>query len=181
MAVADVQFSFREKSMKSDIGVGVCTLVVRGRKLLVAERIGKRGNGFLAVPGGVQDKGESWLKTGLRELGEEAGNDIKVIIRTKDKVACGSESDVPLFVTNNVLSNGSHWVTVWLRAEWQWGEAVNAEPEKKKDWVWMSVEEIMDDPRMAEGKKAWLASEFHDALHWFPLPEITKFRDILGV
>jgi len=165
--------------MTRDIGVGVCLLIVKEKKLLVAERIGDTGKGCLAVPGGVQEKSETWERTGLRELSEEAGYGIKVIIRPANWPSVRSESNVPLFVTNNVLSNGSHWITVWLRAEWSSGEPFNSEPTKKKEWVWMTLDEITEDARMRAGKMAWMGGDFHDALHWLPLPELHKFRDKL--
>lgn len=167
--------------MKRDIGVGVCLLVAKEKKLLVAERIGDTGKGYLAVPGGVQEKGEPWERTAVRELSEEAGHAIKVIIRPASWPQIRSESNLPLFVTNNVLANGGHWITVWLRAEWQAGEPVNAESDKKKEWVWMTLDEITDDPRMRAGRVAWVSGEFDDALHWLPLPELHKFRDKLGL
>lgn len=166
-----------------DIGVGVCVLVVdpATKKLLVAERIGKFGRGYLACPGGHQEKNERWETTALRELAEEAGDQIKVIIRPNYGPTFSSESAMPLFVTNNVLDNGAHYITVWLRGEWVSGEPKNAEPTKKKDWMWMTLSEITEDPRMRAGVEAWVTGKFHDALHWLPLSEIHRFRDKLGL
>jgi 8-oxo-dGTP diphosphatase len=164
-----------------NIGVGVCLLIVRDKKLLVAERTGEFGKGYLACPGGHQEKNESWEQSGSRELVEEAGSVIKVELKPNTFPNVRSESNIPIFVTNNVLSNAAHYVTIWLRAVWLAGEAINAEPTKKKEWVWMKLEEITDDPRMRPGKEAWTGGTFHDALHWLPLPELYKYRDRLGL
>lgn len=167
--------------MKRDIGVGVCLLVVCSKKLLVAERLGQFGKGYLACPGGHQEKGERWDQTAIREMVEEVGSLIKVNIRPNYEPNVSSESNIPLFVTNNVLDNGAHYITVWLRAEWLAGEAINKEPTKKSSWIWLSLDEIVDDPRMRAGKEAWTSGTFHDALHWMPLPELFRYRDRLGL
>ena len=167
--------------MKRDIGVGVCLLVVKDKKLLVAERIGKFGKGYLACPGGHQEKYERWEQTALRELVEEAGAELKVNIRPNSWPQLRSESNVPLFVTNNVLGNGAHYITVWLRADWLAGEPKNMEPTKKTDWKWLSLDEIIQDPRMRAGREAWASGDFHDALHWLPFPELYKYRERIGL
>lgn len=171
------------ETMIRDIGVGVCLLVVdpSSKRLLVGERIGNFGRGYLACPGGHQEKDEHWEQTALRELVEEAGTDLKVIIRPNSWPTLASESTSPLFVTNSILANGAHYITIWLRGEWQSGEPKNAEPTKKKEWEWMTLAQINDDPRMRPGVEAWIAGKFHDALHWLPLPEIHRYRDKLGL
>lgn len=163
------------------IGVGVCLLVVRDKKLLVAERTNEFGKGYLACPGGHQEKSETWEQTANRELVEEVGPSIKIELKPNTYPNIRSESNIPIFVTNNVLSNTTHYVTIWLRAVWLAGEAINAEPSKKKEWVWMTLDEIIDDPRMRLGKEAWIGGTFHDALHWLPLPELYKHRNKLAL
>jgi|SRR5579859_2429371 len=164
-----------------EIGVGVCLLVVRDKKILVSERIGSFGRGYMCCPGGHQEKNERWEQTALRETAEEAGHKIKVAIRPVYWPGHVSESNIPLFVTNNILAGGKHYITIWLHAEWLSGEPINAEPSKKKGWEWKTVQEIIDDPRMQAGVAAWLDGKFHEALHWIPLPEIFKYKDRLGL
>jgi 8-oxo-dGTP diphosphatase len=163
------------------VGIGVCLLVVREKKLLVAERIGDFGHGCLAVAGGHAEYKETWQQAALRELYEEAGADIKVVIEPTDLPVWKSESNVPIFVTNNVLEGGKHYVTIWMKAKWLSGEAQNREPTKKKDWEWKTFAEIIKDDRMKDGVAAWLANDFHDSLHWMPLPELFKYREKIGI
>jgi 8-oxo-dGTP diphosphatase len=171
----------QSENIMREIGVGVCILVVKEKKLLVAERIGHFGKGYLACPGGHQEKNEQWEQTALRELAEEAGSEIKVDIIPCTKQKMRSESNVPLFVTNNVLENNFHYITIWLRANWIAGNPKNTEPNKKSDWQWMTFDEIINDPRFRSGREAWTGGVFHDALHWLPLPELYKYRDRIGI
>lgn len=164
-----------------NVGIGVCLLVTRAKKLLIAERLSAHGKGYLACPGGHQEKNERWDQAAIRELREEAGYSLKVNIVPNYSVYFKSESNIPIFVTNNILENGSHYVTVWLRSYWIAGEAVNSEPSKKKDWEWKTFDEIVKDPRMQAGKEAWLGGGMHDALHWIPLPEIYRHRERIGL
>lgn len=167
--------------MKKYVGVGVCLLIIKDKQFLVAERIGKFGTGCLAVPGGHQEKNELWAETALRELQEEAGSNLNVKIRPFSLPTEPTESNVPFFITNNILSHGSHYLTVWLVADWISGVPINAEPHKKNDWFWITLDEIIKHEKLKIGKQFYELGKFHDSLHWIPISEITKHRQQIGL
>lgn len=160
-----------------NLTVGVCVLVVKNRRLLVARRRNEFGRNFLCVPGGHHEFGESIVGCGLRELVEEAGGELKVEIAPKYVYATAAESGLVWFTTNCMLE-GRHCLTSWLHARWVSGNPVQAEPNKKDPWQWMSLDDIIADGRCEDKIRS---GEPCPAFHWIPVPELLFYRNLLGI
>ena len=66
-------------------------------------RKGSHGAGEYALPGGHLEVGESWEQCALREVLEETGLRLQ---RARF-----------VFVTNNLVDSGAHYVTIFMRAD----------------------------------------------------------------
>ena len=102
--------------------VGVGIFLIKDNKLLLGRRKGSHGAGEYGLPGGHLELNESFEGCVIRELGEEAGTDIKI---KTPKFLC---------VTNLRKYAPRHYVDIGMLAEWVSGEAVVAEPDKKEPW-----------------------------------------------
>jgi 8-oxo-dGTP diphosphatase len=72
------------------------------------KRQGSHGEGTWSIPGGHLEFGESFEAAATREVSEETGMEIE---------------NIQYFATtNDVFSEGKHYVTVWLRADWKANE-----------------------------------------------------------
>lgn len=92
----------------ASVGVGV--IVRRGEEILLMRRHGSHGAGSWSAPGGHIDEGESLEACAAREATEETG----VTIRNVRFRA----------ITNDVFATeGRHYITVWMEAEYDGGEA----------------------------------------------------------
>lgn len=102
---------------------------MKNGKFLMAKRRGAHGEGTWSVPGGHQEFGESFLETAKRETLEETGITIK-------NVRFGA-------VTNDYFdSEGKHYVTVWVIADYENGEASIMEPEKCSEQSWIDFDTL---------------------------------------
>lgn len=111
--------------------VGVGVIVVKDGKVLLCERLSSHGAGTFSIPGGHMEFGESFEDTARRELQEETGlTDVTVT----DLVAVKSDRVY-----------GKHFVTIGMVAELRSGEPVVMEPEKARNWVWYSPEELPEN------------------------------------
>lgn len=108
--------------------VGVATFVVRGHKVLLGLRHGAHGANTWGLPGGKLELGESWQACSLREIAEEAGITVS--------------EPVYFAATNDVFDEGLHYVTIFMKADYQAGEASVLEPNKCSEWRWFSTNEL---------------------------------------
>lgn len=109
------------------VGVGVA--IVRNGKVLIGRRRGSHGADTWSIPGGHIEFGESWEACARRETKEETGLDIEQI------TFLGVTDD-------HDISEGKHYVTIFMRAACPTGEPVICEPDKYQELCWCPWERI---------------------------------------
>lgn len=111
--------------------VGIALVVKKGKKILLHKRKSKHANGHWGCPGGHLESWEEFDECALRELYEEAGDDLVV---TKP---------VLLTTVNTVYHDeNKHYVTVFMICEWISGEPQVTEPHKCEAWDWFAHDEL---------------------------------------
>ncbi len=103
--------------------VGVGVLIVKGGKVLLGKRRNAHGEGSWCFPGGHLEFGETPEQCAVRETLEETGLRIRNLRRSG-------------FTNDFFEKEGKHYITVFLAAEWESGEARVMEPEKCEKWEW---------------------------------------------
>lgn len=109
------------------IGVGV--LIIHQNKVLLSQRKNSHGAGSWCLPGGHLEFGESIEQCAIRETHEEAGiiiNDIKHLC----------------FINCIFKNENKHYVTLFVRAEYQSGTPLQKEPEKTSVWQWFDLHNL---------------------------------------
>jgi len=102
-------------------GVGV--IITKDNKVLLGKRKGVHGEGTWSFPGGHQEFSEEIEDTAKRETLEEAGIKIK-------NIRLGP-------YTNDIFKNkGKHYITLFVTAEYDSGEARVMEPDRFETWEW---------------------------------------------
>lgn len=91
------------------VGVGVCVLVGKEGRYALIKRKGAHGEGTWATPGGHIDFGEAMIDTARREVREEVALEI-------------GELHIDGFTEDYFESEGKHYITFWLSAQWFSGE-----------------------------------------------------------
>lgn len=105
-------------------GVGLAVIVERDGEVLLLERKGSHGEGTWAPPGGHVELGESLEECAARETLEETG----VVIGDVEFIA----------ITNDLFpSEQKHYLTVWVQATYQSGQASVAYPDKVSQVSWV--------------------------------------------
>lgn len=105
-------------------------MVKDGRLILLGKRKAAHGAGEYALPGGHLELGESFEDCALRELAEEAGPQIKV------------KNVSFLCLTNLRRYTPKHYADIGILMEWQSGEPIVMEPDKKEDWQWYALDDL---------------------------------------
>lgn len=109
---------------RPEVGMGVF-VINKDDKVLLGKRKGLLGEGMWGMPGGHLEWGESLEECAARETMEEAGITIK-------NMRFGT-------VTNDIFTDeDKHYVTPWMIAEYQRGEAQRMEPDKCEEWGWFA-------------------------------------------
>lgn len=111
--------------------VGIALLIRREGKVLLHKRLGKHAPGTWAFPGGHLEAYETFEEAALRELSEEAGDDIKVT--------------PPQFWTvanTRFYNEQKHYVVIFMISDWESGEAVLMEKEKNEGWDWFAWDNL---------------------------------------
>ena len=146
-----------------NVRVGIGFIVVRDKKVLVGKRKGSHAAGLYSFPGGHLDWNETWEECVLRELYEECGDEILVLIQPQGVHKA-------LFVTNDIMPQyGKHYITIFMLAKWITGEAVNTEPHKCEGWEWVSYDELMT------------LAQHGGCANWIPMDYITALREQIGI
>jgi len=115
--------------MNSRPYVGVAAIIVRDRKVLLGKRKNSHGSGSWQFPGGHLEFKEDIKACAAREVLEEAGIRIKNIR--------------PGPYTNDIFeSEGRHYITLFVVAEHDIGEAEVREPDKCEKWGWFELNRL---------------------------------------
>ena len=119
-------------SERPKVGVGIIVIrQVDGRPhIMLHQRKKEHGTGYWGSGGGHLEMGESLLDAALRELREEAGEDLDV-----ENTRC-------LGVCNFTQLQPEHYVDISFVSEWKSGEPQNTEPHKATDWQWFDIEDL---------------------------------------
>lgn len=103
--------------------IGVAVIVVKQGWVLLGKRKGAHGAGTWAFPGGHLEYGELIEECARREVFEECG--IQII------------NPRAVAFTNDIFgTEGKHYVTLFVRADYSAGDLVVREPDKCKEWIW---------------------------------------------
>lgn len=109
--------------------VGVGVIIRRGGKVLLGRRRNSHGEDSWSFPGGHLEFGESVEQCAAREALEETGLTI-----------CRLRSGP---YTNDIFhKEGKHYITLYILADCEAGEASLLEPEKCSEWRWFSRDEL---------------------------------------
>jgi 8-oxo-dGTP diphosphatase len=115
-----------QENNKIDVGVGV--MIFKDGKILMGKRKGSHGEGDYAFTGGHLEYMESFEECAKRETLEEAGISIK-------NVKFLSLGNIGKYAPKHVIGIG-------VTAEWESGEPVVCEPNKRESWDWYDVENL---------------------------------------
>jgi 8-oxo-dGTP diphosphatase len=109
--------------------IGTAVFIVNDGKVLVGRRQGVHGAGSWCPPGGHLEHGETWEECVRRETREEAGIEIR---------------NVRFVGAVNTVSEEweTHYVTIFMQADYLSGEVTNCEPHKCDGWEWVKWEDI---------------------------------------
>lgn len=115
--------------MQKVVRVGVAPIIKKGNKVLMGRRLGIIGDGTWAFPGGKLEMNESIEECAKREAMEEAAVKIKNI-----KFAA---------VTNDIFpKEQEHYITIFVVADYENGEATVTEPDKCSEWKWVEWDNL---------------------------------------
>lgn len=105
--------------------VGVGVIVIRDGRVLLGKRQGSHGAETWALPGGHLEYGESIAECAQREVLEETGLRLHTI--------------EPAPYTSTVFAEiGKHYITLFVTARSDEGEARVCEPDKCSEWAWFA-------------------------------------------
>jgi len=112
-------------------GVGLASIVMKDNLVLLGKRKNAHGEGTYAFPGGHLEMFESLTDCAIRETKEETGLIVKPI-------------DInPSAVTNDFFEKeNKHYITLFMRTKYVFGEPQNLEPRKCKGWEWYEWEKM---------------------------------------
>ncbi|WP_076415362.1 NUDIX hydrolase [Shewanella sp. UCD-KL12] len=115
--------------MSKEVRVGVGVIIFRNNRILLGERIGAHGAHTWATPGGHLELGESIEECAIRETLEETG---LVVSRIKK-----------LGFTNDIFAaEDKHYITLFVIANCEDGEAEIREPNKCLQWQWCALDDL---------------------------------------
>ncbi|KAI0015486.1 nudix domain-containing protein [Xylariomycetidae sp. FL0641] len=146
--------------------VGVAALVCNEKgEVIMGKRAGSHGAGTWAFPGGHLEMGESFFECAERETLEETGLKVKAT-----KVVA---------VTNDVMSDTKHYITIFVRCERDDAKAQPEvlEPEKCEGWHWIS----WSDVRQWCEKHEDMTGEWAERKCFLPIRNLVKDHPQLDV
>ena len=109
------------------IGIGV--ILTKNNKVLLGKRKGSHGTGTWSFGGGHLEFGEGIEDCARREIMEEVGVKIKNIKNFA-------------FTNDFFDTEGKHYVTLFVTAEYDSGEVCLNEPDKCEIWDWFEWSEL---------------------------------------
>ena len=105
--------------------VGTALAICRHGEFLFHKRKSEHANGQWAFPGGHLEKWEGLEEAVIRELREEAGNEIQI-----------TPPEVYHVENARYYDEDKHYVCVFMLSYWKSGEAIVMEPDKNEGWGW---------------------------------------------
>lgn len=109
--------------------VGVGVIVFKDGKVLLGKRKNAHGEGSWSFGGGHLEFGETWEECARREVLEETG----VQVRNVRYAA----------VTNDIFEKeGKHYITLYMRADYESGEVCVMEPDQCECWQWFATDNL---------------------------------------
>lgn len=103
------------------VGIGVC--IIKDGKVLWGKRKNSHGEATWCFPGGHIEFNETWEECAKRETLEETNIEIKNV-----RFAAA---------TNDIFTTeGKHYVTIFMLADYAAGEVELMEPDKCEEWGW---------------------------------------------
>jgi 8-oxo-dGTP diphosphatase len=123
------QWFFKKNFKKLNPRIGVGVIIIKDNKVLFGKRKNSNGDGTWGFPGGHLEFGETWDECAVRETREETSIEIKNInFKT---------------VTNDFfVKENKHYNTIYMQAEYKFGEVKLMEPNKCEEWRWFSWENL---------------------------------------
>ncbi|HDR53582.1 MAG TPA: NUDIX domain-containing protein [archaeon] len=112
------------------VRVGVGVILLREGRVLLGKRKYGSGKGQWAFPGGHLELDESVEACAIRELKEETGLDLL-------------EPRMGPF-TNDIFDPESHYITLYVIADWTGGEPRNRESNKCGGWEWSDWDNLRE-------------------------------------
>lgn len=109
--------------------VGTGVFILKDGKVLMGLRKGAHGEGTWCPPGGHLEFGETWEECVRRETREEAGIEIQNV-------------HFAGVVDNFNPDWGTHYITLFMRADYLSGELRVCEPEKCSGWEWVDWDHL---------------------------------------
>ena len=109
--------------------IGVAVVVVKDGKVLIGKRLGAHGGETWQLPGGHLEMFESWDECAQRETMEEAG------VKITNLQFVGATNDI-------MTDSGKHYITLFMRAQHESGEAMICEPDSCGGWEWFDWDDI---------------------------------------
>jgi 8-oxo-dGTP diphosphatase len=109
--------------------VGVAVLICNGCEVLLGWRISGHGAGSWQLPGGHLEYGEDIIACGLRELEEETG-------------LCVAHPHIGPYTNDIFDSDGRHYITLYVIADYAGGEPEVREPTKCARWEWFQWDSL---------------------------------------
>lgn len=121
----------QDETNRPKVGVGLI-IIKNGTHVLLSQRMAKdrAGKGEFGGPGGHMENGETAEQTILREVREEAGDDLKF---TSPKIIC---------ITNITKYAPKHYIDIGMAADWISGEPKLMEPKKFVSWDWYPLNDL---------------------------------------
>ena len=113
--------------MNPRIGVGI--IITRNNQVLLLKRLNVHGAGSWSTPGGHLEYGETPEECAAREVKEETNLDI---FNSSFKAITND-----VFVTEN-----KHYITIWMQAEYQSGEAIVSAPYESSEIGWFDWDKL---------------------------------------
>ena len=115
--------------MSNTVRVGVAVIIMRQNTILLGERIGAHGANTWATPGGHLEFGESVEQCAIREVCEETGLNVSKVTK--------------LDFTNDFFSaENKHYITLYVKADYEGGEPVLNEPNNCIQWRWCDINNL---------------------------------------
>lgn len=125
------------------VGIGVMIQNEKG-EMLVGLRLSLHGNGEWSFPGGHLEFGETMEEAAIREVKEETGLEVCEL----ELISVANEM-------RYIDLEGKHYINIGFKAKYNGGEPQVTEPEKWKEWKWLSMDNLPD--KLFEGTEIMIA------------------------